>query len=91
MTVLVISPSTLLLIVSEKGIEFIDLFFESVSAFGAVGLSTGITPEISSLGHLILIATMLIGRFGPLAIGLVMAQHTEPDVYRYAEERVTIG
>lgn len=82
---------SLLLIVSENGFEFIDLLFESVSAFGTVGLSTGITPDISSLGHLILVATMLIGRLGPLAIGLAIAHRTEPDLYRYAEERVTIG
>ena len=76
---------------SESEFDFIDLFFESVSAFGTVGLSTGLTPSLSSMGHLILIITMFVGRLGPLAIGLAMAQHTETDVYRYAQERVTMG
>ena len=81
----------MLLTFSETGFDFIDLLFEAVSAFGTVGLSTGLTPDVSSTGHLILIVTMFIGRLGPLAIGLAMAQHTESDPYRYPSERVTIG
>ena len=82
---------TLALTSVEGGFDFLDLFFESVSAFGTVGLSTGITPEISSWGRVILIFTMFIGRIGPLTLGLAMAQGTEVDMYRYAQERVTIG
>ena len=76
---------------SQTGFDFIDLLFEAVSAFGTVGLSTGLTPDLSSTGHLVLIVTMFIGRLGPLAIGLAMAQRTEGDPYRYPSERVTIG
>ena len=76
---------------SEEGFDFIDLFFESVSGFGTVGLSTGLTPKLSAWGHLILIVAMFIGRIGPLTLGLAMAQHRESDIFRYAEERVTIG
>jgi trk system potassium uptake protein TrkH len=75
----------------EGGFDFLDLFFESVSAFGTVGLSTGITPDLSSWGRVILIFAMFIGRIGPLTLGLAMAQSTESDMYRYAQERVTIG
>ena len=81
----------MLLTFSETGFDFIDLLFEAVSAFGTVGLSTGLTPDVSSSGHLILIATMFIGRLGPLAIGLAMAQRAESDPYRYPSERVTIA
>jgi trk system potassium uptake protein TrkH len=81
----------LMLIFSESTFEFIDLFFESVSAFGTVGLSTGLTADLSSWGHLILIITMFVGRLGPLAVGLSLAQRAESDAYRYAQERVTIG
>ncbi|MEE2884367.1 MAG: potassium transporter TrkG [Chloroflexota bacterium] len=76
---------------SETDFDFIDLFFEGVSAAGTVGLSTGITPDLSSVGQIILMIAMFIGRLGPLAIGLAMAQRTEPDIYRYAQEQVTIG
>ena len=81
----------LMLVFSEPGFDFIDLFFESVSAFGTVGLSTGLTSALSSWGHLILIATMFLGRIGPITIGITLAQRTKRDIYRYAQERVTIG
>lgn len=76
---------------SESEFDFIDLFFQTVSAFGTVGLSTGLTPDLSSIGHLILIITMFVGRLGPLALVLAMAQSAEGDNYRYAQERVTMG
>ena len=81
----------LLLTFSESGFGFLGLFFESVSAFGTVGLSTGVTPLLSSWGHLILIFAMFVGRIGPLALALAMAGRAERDMYRYAQERVTIG
>ena len=81
----------LMLVFSETGFDFIDLFFESVSAFGTVGLSTGLTSALSSWGHLILIVTMFVGRIGPITIGIALAQQTERDTYRYPQERVTIG
>ncbi len=76
---------------SETRFAFIDLLFECVSAFGTVGFSTGLTPELSVWGHLILILTMFVGKVGPLTIALAMAQRGEGDLYRYAQERVTIG
>ena len=80
------------LVTSPQGnIEFLDLLFESVSAFGTVGLSTGLTSELSRWGHMILIATMFIGRLGPLTLALAMVQRGEVGLYRYAQERVTIG
>jgi trk system potassium uptake protein TrkH len=70
---------------------FIDLLFEIVSAAGTVGLSTGLTAELSKWGHIILIGSMFLGRVGPLTLALYMAQSGERDLYRYAQERVTIG
>ena len=81
----------MMLTFAEPGFDFIGLLFESVSAFGTVGLSTGLTPDISDWGRFILVTAMFIGRFGPLALGLAMAQRSEADIYRYAQERVTIG
>ena len=81
----------LMLTFSEQEFAFIDLLFESVSAFGTVGLSTGLTPDLSRWGHVILIVTMFIGRIGPLTLGLAMVQRGEGDLYRFAQERVTIG
>ena len=81
----------LLLTYTEAPFQFIDLLFESVSAFGTVGLSTGLTADLSGWGHFILIVTMFIGRLGPLTLGLAMLQQPERDTFRYAQERVTIG
>ncbi len=77
--------------VSDGALEFLDLFFESVSAFGTVGLSAGITSELSQWGQLILVIAMFVGRLGPFTIGIAMAQRSAVDRYRFAQERVTIG
>jgi trk system potassium uptake protein TrkH len=74
-----------------SGLAFIDLLFESVSAFGTVGLSTGLTADLSRWGHGILIIAMFVGRVGTLTLGLMMIQRGENDLYRYARERITIG
>ena len=52
----------------EPGIPFEDILFEITSAFGTVGLSTGITPGLSSLSKLLEVLVMYIGRLGPLTI-----------------------
>lgn len=80
-----------LLTAVETGFDFIDLLFETVSAFGTVGLSTGLTGDLSRWGQLIIAIVMFVGRVGPLGLGLAMSQYSEGDNYRYAQERVTIG
>jgi len=75
----------------SEGFPFIQILFETVSAFATVGLSTGITSELSQIGRLIIIFTMFLGRVGPLTLTLVLAQREEVAPYRYAEERVKIG
>lgn len=82
---------TLLLSVTESGLPFLNLLFESFSAAGTVGLSRGITPVVSTWGQFILIGAMFVGRVGPVTLGLALGQRTDVDVYRYAQERVTIG
>ena len=80
-----------LLTAVEPQFDFKDLLFEVVSAFATVGLSTGLTSELSRWGQLILIITMFIGRVGPLALGLAMTQRGRKENYRHTQERVTIG
>jgi trk system potassium uptake protein TrkH len=69
----------------------IKILFETVSAFGTVGLSTGITPDLSTAGRVVLAFTMFIGRLGPLTLtfALVRAQHTQ--THRYPPETIRIG
>jgi trk system potassium uptake protein TrkH len=81
-----------ILSISEKGAgnSFIQLLFEQISAFGTVGLSTGVTPTLSALGKIWIILTMFIGRVGPLTVALWF---TEPErvKIKYPYERIMIG
>jgi trk system potassium uptake protein len=79
-----------LLTVTED-FRFLNLIFETVSAFGTVGLSTGITPGLSIAGKLILAATMFAGRLGPLTLALVLTQRQQPAQYRHPKEGLRIG
>jgi trk system potassium uptake protein TrkH len=75
----------------ETAIPFPKLLFETVSAFGTVGLSTGATPELSAVGKVVIIGTMFVGRLGPLTLALILAPGEKKEVYRYMQERVKIG
>jgi trk system potassium uptake protein TrkH len=71
--------------------RFIALMFEAVSAFGTVGLSTGITPYLNQAGKLVLIVLMFVGRVGPLTLVLAVGPRGEEGRFRYAEENVMVG
>ena len=70
---------------------FVDTLFESISAFGTVGASTGITPELSDPARLVTTAAMFAGRLGPLTLVLALAARAHPVAYRPAVEAVRIG
>ncbi|MCH7812981.1 MAG: hypothetical protein IID40_03065, partial [Planctomycetes bacterium] len=67
------------------------ILFESVSACGTVGLSTGFTDELTIPGRLIIIAAMFIGRVGPLTVLVGLAGRTGSARYEYPEEQPIIG
>ena len=81
---------TFLLCVLEPKTSFLALLFETVSAFGTVGLSTGITPDLTSLSKFFLVVTMYIGRLGPLSVACLWAVKV-PSEISYAEESLAIG
>jgi trk system potassium uptake protein len=90
-SVAVIFTVALALTITE-GFHFIEILFETVSAFGTVGLSTGITPELNSWSRLIVAFMMFTGRLGPLTLVLALASRGTPrDAVRYASEVVKIG
>ena len=91
MSLLFLFLVVMLLSITEDGSDTLAVIFEAMSAFATCGLSLGMTPLLSPLGQLIIAATMFIGKLGPLMIGVTMAQGSENDLYRYAQERVTIG
>lgn len=82
---------TLLVSIAERGKPFMSILFEVTSAFGTVGLTTGITSNLSSLGRILITLTMFVGRIGPLTLALAVALQEDRTVYKYPEERVMVG
>lgn len=78
-----------ILLITED-IKFLPLLFEVVSAFGTVGLSMGITTELSLIGKLIIMFMMYLGLVGPLTIMLSVTQ-SEKEKIRYPAENVFTG
>ena len=68
-----------------------DVVFESVSALGTVGLSTGITPALPLPSQLVVTALMFFGRVGPPTLFAALVLRNRERLYRYPEERVIIG
>ncbi len=67
------------------------IMFEVLSAFDTVGLSTGITSQLSLTGKLVIIVTMFIGRIGPLTLALMVGRRVVTPGIRYPEEHVSVG
>lgn len=86
----VVCIGTFLMCVLEPDCTFIQLMFEVVSAFGTVGLSTGITPTLSVAGKLVIIVIMFIGRLGAFTLLSMWIDHPEPNI-RYSQESISIG
>jgi len=83
---------TFLLTISEGNKEFLDIFFETISAFGTVGLSTGITSDLSSLGKIIISLTMFSGRVGPVTLIIALAHRQKKKaLIRYPEGKISVG
>lgn len=80
-----------LLTLTESGLDFIDILFEATSAFGTVGMSLGITAELSPIGKQIIILTMFAGRLGPLTLAFALARNKRESKIGYPEEKVLIG
>jgi trk system potassium uptake protein TrkH len=80
---------TLTLTVTEQK-PLLDMLFETTSAFATVGLSTGVTTELSPIGRMLIIITMFIGRLGPLTMVFTLANPRKKP-FRYMTERIMIG
>lgn len=89
-SVLWLTFSVLVLTATESG-AFMEIVFEAASAFGTVGLSMGLTPELSIAGKLFISITMLIGRIGPLALGFSLVGKPKAAGFHYAEADVLVG
>ena len=98
LSIIIVCVGTMLLLMTEIGNvahpqsrgKFLELLFEVVSAFGTVGLSTGITSNLSVIGKIILSSIMFVGRLGPLVIGVAVSREVMSR-YHFAEETIMVG
>lgn len=90
LAIMVVCFGVFLLSILEPGRTFIQLLVEVTSAFGTVGLSTGITPDLKDLSKIIISIIMFIGRLGPMTMASIWLVK-EPSNACYSEEAVIIG
>jgi len=91
----IVTVGILLLSFTERNTHFggfLDRMFEAVSAFNTVGVSTGLSPRLSSAGRAIIIVLMFVGRVGPLSFAAALARPIRAGArFRYAYEDVMVG
>lgn len=90
LSVAVVMVSTLVLMMTTD-FTLDALLFEVISAFGTVGLSTGVTGDLPAAGQILLVALMFIGRLGPITLATALVFRERPPLYEYPKERPIIG
>lgn len=88
--VFMIVGTTMLLSITEKA-DFLTVLFEATSAYGTVGLSMGLTPDLTVFGKILISIVMFIGRLGPLTIAYAISSNIKEERYRYAEGQIIVG
>jgi Trk-type K+ transport system membrane component len=83
------SATLLLMAVGTSGLGA--AAFEAASALSTVGLSTGVSSSEGTLGELLLIVLMFIGRVGPVSLAAAITLRSRPNLYRYPTDRPLIG
>jgi trk system potassium uptake protein TrkH len=81
----------ILLLLASQQEESLGLAFEAVSAFGTVGLSTGVTSRLAPWGKLVLMGLMFVGRTGPLTLGFALALRERASRVSFPTEKILIG
>lgn len=90
-SMIVLGAAATLLTFTDHEHGSLSLGFEAVSAFGTVGLSTGITPQLNPVSKFILIALMYLGRLGPLTLALALVESKPERRVNYPTEDIVIG
>jgi trk system potassium uptake protein TrkH len=71
--------------------HFLMVLFEVTSAFGTVGLSMGLTPQLTVIGKILIMFMMFVGRLGPITLAFALRVNNDKEAFRYPEGRVIIG
>lgn len=87
----VVMLMTVLIAIADPEMDFIRIWFEVMSGFATVGLSTGITAQLTAFSKLVLVATMYIGRVGVLLLMGALLGDPKPTAIRYPEENLLVG
>ncbi len=90
LSTLLVLAATLTLMISD-GLALLPAVFEVTSAFGTVGLSMNVTPELSPFGKLLVAVVMFLGRVGPITLILALSARQKPRGYVYPQEDIAIG
>ncbi|MGY3718361.1 TrkH family potassium uptake protein [Sutcliffiella cohnii] len=88
---IIIVGSSVVILSATESFALIQILFEVCSAFGTTGLSMGITPDLSTIGKLVIICLMFIGRVGLLTFLFILESKEKPPNYHYPVERIIIG
>ena len=86
-----IFASTFVLLLTDRELGMMPLLFEEVSAFATVGLSTGITSELSTAGKTVLMISMYVGRVGTLTLAFALGRKKESTDYKYPKAPLLVG
>ena len=81
----------LILTITEQNMTITDLVYETISAYGTVGLTRGITPQLSQIGKIVIAFTMLFGKLGPITMVYALTKTSKKKSYKEAEERILVG
>ncbi|KOR82583.1 TrkH family potassium uptake protein [Paenibacillus solani] len=90
LALLLILTVSMILSTTEEG-DFLKILFETTSAFGTVGLSMGLTPDLTVFGKIMISLTMFVGRLGPLTLAYALGRRKGKELYRHPEGKMIIG
>lgn len=85
--VLIIS---LILTLTEQE-DFLNILFETTSSLATVGLTRGLTPNLSNGGKILIVVAMYLGRLGPLTMAFAFSRRTKQALYKYSEGNIIVG
>ncbi|WP_066872877.1 TrkH family potassium uptake protein [Clostridium mediterraneense] len=94
LSLILVITVTMLLAITQPGEPFMWMLYEATSAYGTVGLTLGLTQHLNTIGKIIIMITMYLGRVGPMTVLLALtskAQKNKKSGIKYPEDKILIG